>query len=152
VFPHPDKETTPLALRANVRHNKVLHHSVLIVSATSEGVPHVPVDERFTIDPLGFEDDRIQHLSVRFGFSDEPDIPRALEQASAADVLDEGLVDVHEASYFLSRGPIHRTRAPGMAQWRKALFLILARNAADPAAYFGLPVDRTVTMGQPVDV
>jgi KUP system potassium uptake protein len=152
VFPHPDKETTPLALRANVRHNKVLHHSVLIVSATSEGVPHVPVDERFTVDPLGFEDDRIQHLSIRFGFSDNPDIPGALEQASAADVLDEGLVDVHEASYFLSRGPIHRTRAPGMAQWRKALFLILARNAADPAAYFGLPVDRTVTMGQPVDV
>jgi KUP system potassium uptake protein len=152
VFPHPDKETTPLALRANVRHNKVLHHSVLIVSASSEGVPHVPVDERFTVDPLGFEDDRIQHLSIRFGFSDNPDIPGALEQASAADVLDEGLVDVHEASYFLSRGPIHRTRAPGMAQWRKALFLILARNAADPAAYFGLPVDRTVTMGQPVDV
>jgi KUP system potassium uptake protein len=152
VFPHPDKETTPLALRANVRHNKVLHHSVLIVSASSEGVPHVPVDERFTVDPLGFEDDRIQHLSIRFGFSDNPDIPGALEQASAADVLDEGLVDVHEASYFLSRGPIHRTRAPGMAQWRKALFLMLARNAADPAAYFGLPVDRTVTMGQPVDV
>ncbi|MCW2636135.1 MAG: kup, partial [Blastococcus sp.] len=133
VFPHPDKETTPLALRANVRHNKVLHDSVLIVSATAEGVPHVPVDERFTVDPLGFEDDRIQHLSIRFGFSDDPDIPGALEQASAADVLDEGLVDVHEASYFLSRGPIHRTRAPGMAQWRKALFLTLARNAADPA-------------------
>jgi KUP system potassium uptake protein len=61
-------------------------------------------------------------------------------------------VNVPEASYFLSRGPIRRTRARGMTQWRKVLFLALARNAADPAAYFCLPADRTVTMGSPVDV
>jgi KUP system potassium uptake protein len=152
VFPHPGKETTPLALRANVRHNKVLHHGVLIVSATAESVPHVAVEDRFTVDPLGFEDDGIQHLSVRFGFSDEPNLAEALRQAKAAGVLDEGALDVEDASFFLSRGPIRRTRAKGMAQWRKVLFLALARNAADPAAYFGLPVDRTVTMGSPVDV
>jgi KUP system potassium uptake protein len=152
VFPHPGKETTPLALRANVRHNKVLHRAVLIVSATAQSVPHVPVEERFTVDPLGFEDDGIQHLSVRFGFSDEPNLDEALRQAAAAGVLDEALLDIDDASYFLSRGPIRRTRAKGMAQWRKVLFLTLARNAADPAAYFGLPVDRTVTMGSPVDV
>ena len=57
-----------------------------------------------------------------------------------------------DTSYFLSRGPIRRTKGKGMAQWRKVLFLALARNAADPTAYFGLPVDRTVTMGSPVDV
>jgi KUP system potassium uptake protein len=152
VFPHPGKETTPLALRANVEHNHVLPHDVLIVSATSENVPHVPVEERFDVDHLGHEDDRIQHLSVRFGFSDEPNIPEALRQACGAGLLETEDVDVSHASYFLSRGPIRRTRAKGMAQWRKVLFLTLARNAADPAAYFGLPVDRTVTMGSPVDV
>jgi len=152
VFPHPGKETTPLALRANVLHNKVLHHNVLIVSAASGNVPHVPVEERFTVDHLGFEDDRIQHLAVRFGFSDEPNLPEALRQARAAGVLDEGMDGLDDASFFLSRGPIRRTRAPGMRRWRKVLFLTLARNAADPAAYFGLPVDRTVTMGSPVDV
>jgi KUP system potassium uptake protein len=152
VFPHPGKETTPLALRANVEHNHVLHHGVLIVSATAESVPHVPVEERFAVDHLGHTDDRIQHLSVRFGFSDEPNLPEALCQAGDLGVLEPGIVNVPEASWFLSRGPIRRTRAPGMAPWRKVLFLALARNAADPAAYFCLPVDRTVTMGSPVDV
>jgi KUP system potassium uptake protein len=152
VFPHPGKDTTPLALRANVEHNKVLHHGVLIVSASSANVPHVPVAERFAVDHLGHEDDRIQHLFIRFGFSDDPNLPEALRQACEAGVLEPGILDVPEASFFLSRGPIRRTNAPGMAQWRKVLFLTLAHNAADPAAYFGLPVDRTVTMGSPVDV
>jgi KUP system potassium uptake protein len=152
VFPHPGKESTPLALRANVEHNKILHENVLIVSASSANVPHVPVAERFEVDHLGYEDDRIQHLSVRFGFSDEPNMPEALAQACATGALYPGTIEVEEASFFLSRGSIRRTKAKGMAPWRKILFLRLAHNAADPAAYFGLPVDRTVTMGSPVDV
>ena len=152
VFPHPGKETTPLALRANVEHNKILHEDVLIVSASSANVPHVPVADRFEIDHLGHEDDRIQHLSVRFGFSDEPNLPEALAQACETGALPRGTIRVQDASFFLSRGSIRRTKAKGMAPWRKILFLRLAHNAADPAAYFGLPVDRTVTMGSPVEV
>ena len=152
VFPHPGKETTPLALRANVEHNKVLHHTVLIVSARVGTAPHVAVADRFTVDDLGHTDDRIWHLSVQFGFSDMPDVPEAVRQACAAGLLDGAVLDAPGPSFFLSRGPIRRTRAPGMARWRKVLFLVLARNAADPTAYFGLPVDRTVTMGSAVDV
>jgi KUP system potassium uptake protein len=152
VFPHPGKETTPLALRANVKHNHVLHEGVLIVSASSANVPHVPPEKRFEVDSLGHEDDRIQHLSIRFGFSEDPNVPEALRQASEAGLLETGKIDALQASYFLSRGPIRRTSAPGMASWRKILFLALAHNAADPAAYFGLPADRTVTMGSAVDV
>ena len=152
VFPHPGKETTPLALRANVRHNEVLHESVIILTASSANVPHVPVADRFTADDLGHDDDRIQHVSVRFGFSDEPDLPGALRDAEQAGLLEAGIEEVNDARYFLSRGPVRRTSATGMARWRKVLFLFLSHNAADPAAYFGLPVDRTVTMGQPVDL
>jgi len=81
VFPHPGKETTPLALRANVEHNHVLHEGVLIVSASSANVPYVPVQERFEVDDLGHADDRIQHLAVRVGFSEDPNLPEALRQA-----------------------------------------------------------------------
>jgi KUP system potassium uptake protein len=152
VFPHPGKESTPLALRANVEHNKILHEDVLIVSASSANVPHVPVTDRFEMDHLGHEDDRITHLSVRFGFSDEPNLPEALAQACETGALPRGTIRVQDASFFLSRGPIRRSRTKGMAQWRKILFLRLAHNAADPAAYFGLPVDRTVTMGSHVEI
>ena len=152
VFPHPGKDTTPLALRANVQHNKVLHEEVLIVSASATNTPLVAPADRFQVDHLGHEDDHIQHLAIRFGFSEEPDIPAAIRQACETGALAAVTIDVDDASYFLSRGPIRRTRARGMAQWRKILFLNLAKNAADPANHFRLPVDRTVTMGSNVDV
>jgi KUP system potassium uptake protein len=152
VFPHPGKETTPLALRANVEHNQVLHENVIIVSASATNVPHVPAAERLTVDDLGYQFDGVQHVSVRFGFSDAPDLPAALQQACAAGALERGVTSIDDASFFLSRGTIRRTGAPGLARWRKTLFLALAHNAADPAAYFSLPVGRTVTMGSDVDL
>jgi KUP system potassium uptake protein len=151
VFPHPGKDTTPLALRANLEHNHVLHEGVIIVSASTANTPHVPPAEAFSVDDLGYRDDGIQHLSVRFGFSDEPSLPEALRQAHAAGLLDE-VADIADASFFLSRGTIRRTSAKGLARWRKALFVALAHNAADPAAYFDLPGDRTVTMGSDVNI
>jgi KUP system potassium uptake protein len=152
VFPHPNKDTTPLALRANVEHNHVLHHTVVIVSIDTEHVPHVPRSEAFRCDDLGYADDGITHLSVRFGFSDRPDIPRALRDACADGVLDASPDEVRTASYFLSRGPVRRTSAGGMSRWRKQLFIVLAHNAADPAAQFALPQSRTVTMGSDIDL
>jgi len=152
VFPHPGKETTPLALRANVAVNEMLHDGVLIVSAKAANVPHVPVRDRFSTDDLGHPDDRIQYLQVRFGFSEGPNLPEALLQARAAGLLEDGITDLEGARYFLSRGSIRRTSAPGMTRWRKALFLFLAHNAADPAAYFRLPANRTVTLGSSVDL
>ncbi len=120
VFPHPSKETAPLALRANAEHNHVLHERVIIVSASAANVPHVAPQQRLTVDDLGYQDDGIQHLSVRFGFSDVPDLPEALRQACADGVLERGPADLRGASFFLSRGPIRRTSTAGMAQWQQA--------------------------------
>src|SRR4051794_9375118 len=109
VFPHPGKETTPLALRANVAVNEVLHDGVLIVSAKAANVPFVAPADRFSCDNLGQENDRIQYLQVTFGFSEAPDIPAALVQARAAELLEPGIGDLENARYFLSRGAITRT-------------------------------------------
>jgi KUP system potassium uptake protein len=152
VFPHPGKESTPLAMRANVEHNHVLHQGVIVVSATAANVPHVPAGERVTVDNLGPSDDGIQHVAVRYGFSDKPDLPAALQTAAAAGLFERGTGDLEAASYFVSRGTITRTRKPGMARWRKTLFIVLAHNASDPSTYFRLPPDRTVTMGGTVDL
>lgn len=152
VFPHPNKESTPLALRANVKHNHVLHENVLIVSTTTAQVPHVPPSEAYVYDDLGYTDDGIEHLTIRFGFSDEPDIPRALRDACRAGVLPFKPKDFNRASYFISRGAIRATKDKGMVRWRRGLFVALAHNAADPAARFGLPALRTVTMGSDVEI
>jgi KUP system potassium uptake protein len=150
VFPHPTKLTAPLALRANVEFNHVLHERVVIVSVLSENVPHVPPDERVALDELGRPDDGIVHVSVRFGFQDEQDLPEVLRQASG--LSDELDIDPDSASYFLSRMTIERGRQPGMSGWRKRMFIGLSHNAANPAAYFCLPVDRTVIMGSRIEL
>jgi KUP system potassium uptake protein len=151
VFPHPTKDTTPLALRANVEHNHVLHEQVLIVSVRPEGVPHVKPSDQLTADDLGYSDDGIMHLTVRYGFFDTPDLPAAVAKA-AADGLLPSEVDIDDVSYFLSRGALRRTDGAGMSRWRKQLFIVLAHNAGDPAEIFALPRSRTVIMGSDVDV
>jgi KUP system potassium uptake protein len=151
VFPHPTKDTAPLALRANVAHNHVRHERVVIVSARAANVPYVDPDERLRVDDLGYDDDGIYHVTVKYGFSEPPHLPQALEQARASSMLPAD-VDFGDASYFLSRASIRTTSSPGMSRWRKVLFVTLAHNAANPAEYFGLPADRTVVMGSHVDV
>jgi KUP system potassium uptake protein len=150
VFPHPTKETTPLALRANVEFNHVRHDHVVIVSVMTENVPHIPVGQRVTIDDLGYQDDAISHLTIRLGFQDEQDIPAMLRYANRTHAeLD---FEPDELSYFLSRIIIERGSSPVMATWRKRLFIGLAHNAASPAAYFKLPDDRTVVMGSRLEL
>jgi KUP system potassium uptake protein len=150
IFPNPSTRTTPLAMRANVEHNHVLHQSVVIFSAEPVQAPHVPVSERVRIDDLGYSDDDITHVTARFGFLDRPHIPEALHLACAQGLeCDLGL---DRASYFLSHITIRPTNAPGMRPWRKKLFVALARNAASPVEYFGLPADRTLIMGSQIDL
>jgi len=150
VFPHPNKETTPLALRANLAFNGVIHEHNVIISVMSENVPHMPADERLTVDELGYAHDGITHLSARFGFQDDQDIPSVLRQAQG--MSPELEIDPDSAFYYLSRMQITRGRQPGLASWRKRLFIGLANNAASPAAVFKLPVDRTVVMGSQVQL
>ncbi len=152
IFPHPSKDTTPLALRATLDHHHVLHRDVLIVTVRTVNAPHVPLDEAFAYDDLGYADDGIHHLTVRTGFSDDFDMPQALRAARAMNVFDLRRGDDEPVSYFLSRGAIRATHAPGMAMWRKRLFEFLSHNAANPADRFDLPPERTVTMGSDIEI
>jgi KUP system potassium uptake protein len=150
VFPHPTKETVPLALRANVEFNGVVHEHVVIVSIVSENVPHVPRNERLSVDSLDHSDDGIVHLAARFGFDDDQDIPAVLRDAFM--LTSELELDPDTAFYFLSRITIERGRTDGLPTWQKRLFISMSHNAATPAAYFGLPVERTVVMGTRVEL
>jgi KUP system potassium uptake protein len=149
VFLNANRETTPLALRATFEHDNTVHENVIIVSVVVERVPYVADARRATVDDLGYADDGIVHVTARYGFMDTIDIPRMLRRASKRM---ERQVEPDAISYFISRITIVPTRAAGMAVWRKRLFIVLARNAANPVAYFGLPVDQTVVMGSQIDL
>jgi KUP system potassium uptake protein len=150
VFPTPGKKTTPLALRDNVNYNHVLHDSVVIVSVETATVPHVGRSEQIAVDDLGYEDDGIVYLAVRYGFQDDQSVPAALRQAAA-----EGLpveINVETATYFVSEITIVLGDDPGMRTWRKRLFLLLSRTSKSPVDFFGLPQRRIVTMGSYIEL
>ncbi|GAB3065823.1 potassium transporter Kup [Intrasporangium mesophilum] len=147
VFLHPDKLSTPLALRENAMFNHVIHETVLIVSTASMNVPFVADHERVVLDHLGDPYDAITHLTVHFGFQEDQDVPRALAVARDLKIF---AVDPDTAYYFLSRITLQRGPGREMPPWRKRLFLGLAHNAASPTQYFRLPEDRTVAMGATV--
>jgi KUP system potassium uptake protein len=150
IYLAPTTATTPLALRAEVEHNHVLHETVLIATLEPISISHVELLDRCSFAWLGSGRFKVGHITLHVGYRDHVDLPRDLALARKRGLLARNL-DLEHASYFVSRMQIVRTRAPGMAPWRKAIFVFMARNASSPVEDFSLPEDRTVIMGSQVD-
>ena len=103
-----------------------------------------PLAMRGTVD-LGYRDDGILHITARFGFQDETDVPEVVRMAARRDL--ECAIELDRLSYYVSRISLVLSDAPGMARWRKKLFLGIARNAGNPVEYFALPEEQTVVFG-----
>ncbi|MDQ6819599.1 MAG: KUP/HAK/KT family potassium transporter [Actinomycetota bacterium] len=149
IFLNPGKQTTPLALRAEVEHTHALQDRVVIVSVDPVSVPHVDDGDRFAVEWLGQGLVKIRHVTLRVGYHDTANVPKALALARKRGKLERNL-DLEHASYFLSRMTITPTDAPGMSHWRKTLFITMVRNTTSPIEHFGLPSARTVIMGSQV--
>jgi KUP system potassium uptake protein len=150
IFLNRGGVSTPLALRANVEHNQVRHEHVVIVAIETEEVPRVPEDQRVVVNDLGYGDDGITHVTIKFGYMESSDVPSALALLDPA--ATEGPLDLDNASYFLSKIELRRGKAATMAGWRKQLFLATSHITADAAEYFGLPRDRTVIIGSHIEL
>jgi len=150
IFLNRGKTTAPLALRANVEHNQVLHDHVIILAIETLPVPHVAKADRLEIDDLGDKSDRIYHVTARFGYADAPVVPPLLPLIDAAS--QEGPLGDGKISYFLSTIEVRKGNTPGMSRWRKRLFIATTRLTADAAEYFRLPRDRTVIMGSRIEL
>ncbi len=149
VFLCRDKDTTPLALRADVEYTQTLPEKVVIVSVETISIPHVETFDRCAVEVLGRGLFKIVHLTARFGYHDDLNIPEALAEARKQGLLERNL-DLEHASYFVSRITITPSDSPGMPRWRKNLFIAMARNASSAIEHFGLPTDRTVILGSQV--
>jgi KUP system potassium uptake protein len=150
VFLNRGKETAPLAMRANVEHNRVLHRHVIVMSIETVPVPRLTDEERTTIDELGYRRDGIIHVRACYGYMEKPNIPAALRLLDPAHT--EGHIDVDTPSYFLSKLELVAGEKPTMAEWRKRLFIATSYITSDAAAYFSLPLDRTISIGSRIEV
>ncbi|WP_459984164.1 potassium transporter Kup [Nocardioides sp. AN3] len=149
IFLNRGRET-PLAFRANVEHNHVRHRHVLVVEVLTEAVPRVAPADRAEVSGLGHPEDGITQVVLRFGYTETPDVPRALATLTPEET--EGEIDLDGATYFLSKIELVPGRTPDMPRWRKRLFVATSHITADAADHFLLPRDRTVIMGSHVEV
>jgi KUP system potassium uptake protein len=150
VFLSRGNTTVPLALRANVRHNHVVHDHVVIVTIDTLSIPRIADSERIEIDPLGDAHDGIIHVTARFGYMEKPDVPHVLRLLDPAKT--EGLIAIDDASYFLSKIELTKGGEPTMSAWRRNLFIATSRLSSDGAEFFGLPQDRTLIEGSRIEV
>ena len=150
VFLNRGDDTAPLSMRTNVEHNHVLAEHVVIMSLTTEPVPRIPDSERVSVDRLGPGDDGIVHVVARFGYMEHVNVPRVLGLLDSEQT--EGPLDLANATYFLSKLELCEGDRPSMARWRKRLFIATSYITSDAAAYFGLPLDRTVVIGSRLEV
>ncbi|MGB9223056.1 potassium transporter Kup, partial [Mycobacterium sp.] len=145
VFFSRGSKTAPLALRANVEHNNVLHEHVVIVTIDTLPIPRASDSERVEVDPLGHTGDGIIHVTARFGYMETPDVRHALRVLEPTKT--EGSISIDDASYFLSKIELVKGEAPMMPAWRTNLFIATSYLSADAADFFCLPPDRTLIMG-----
>ena len=144
VFLNPSKDTTPLALRVAQTRLRAIPEEVVILTVDIGDEPSVSDEDRAELDHLGDPDDGFSHLTLRYGFQDDPDVPRGINVAR-----DLGLVNFnpYHVTYYLSQMALVPFGDQGMAPWRKDLFMAMSRNAASPVGYFNLPAEHVVGLG-----
>jgi KUP system potassium uptake protein len=136
-------DEAPLVLLHHLKHNKVLHERVVLLSILPQEVPTVAPEDRIETHELGHE---FYQVLVRFGFMETPNVA---EWLAASEPL-KGLVKPAETTYYLGRQTLVPTGHSGMTTWRKKLFRFMARNAQRATAYFRLPPNRVVELGAQV--
>lgn len=143
IFMTPNPHGVPHAMLHNLKHNKVLHEQVVLVTVKVEDIPHVPDTERISVQTLGHGFFRVM---VNYGFKDEPDLPRELEACS-----EHGLeLDVMDTSFFIGKETLIPRVDSEMAFWREKLFIAMFRNADSVTNHFKLPPNRVVELGAQV--
>ena len=145
VFLTANPEGVPNALLHNLKHNKVLHERNVMLTVEILDEPVTDPTTRVSVAPLA---DGFYLVSVRYGFSEDPDIPAALLGVSQCGFP----FDMMDTTFFLSRESIVAGDRPGMTLWRDRLFQILSRNATSATAFFRIPGNRLIELGTQVEI
>jgi KUP system potassium uptake protein len=145
VFLTASAVNVPTALLHNLKHNRVLHKRVIIVTVIYETVPWVREEHRCRMEEMGSDFHRVL---IRFGFMEPTDLPASLARHYGA----RHAFDPLAASYFISRETVIPTHLPGMALWREGLFAAMTRNAASAADFLRIPPDRAIELGTQIQI
>ncbi|PZO91024.1 MAG: potassium transporter Kup [Sphingomonas sanxanigenens] len=145
VFMTSTPDGVPHALLHNLKHNKVLHERVILLTVKIADVPYVDLDTRCALEDLGRG---FHRLVVKYGFMQEPDVPAALQRLTGCGPD----IKMMDTSFFLARQTLLPSSRPGMAIWREKLFAWMLRNAESAMEFFRLPTNRVVELGSQVEI
>jgi KUP system potassium uptake protein len=145
VFMTSDPEGTPVVLLHHLKHNKVLHEQVLLMSIVSQEVPEVPDEERVEVERLP---ENFVRVVARYGFMETPNVPEIIEYCEESGITH---LKYHECSFFLGRERLIPIGSSRMARWRKTLFAIMSRNAQGATEFFQIPPNRVVELGAQIE-
>ena len=145
VFMTSSASGVPHALLHNLKHNKVLHERVVLLTVRIEDVPYVPTEKRLETKDYG---SGFYRVVLRYGFMEEIDVPSALAQLKEIGPQ----CRMMDTSFFLARQTLLASSRPGMAIWREKLFAWMLRNAESAMEFFKLPTNRVVELGSQVEI
>ncbi|MFO1071775.1 MAG: potassium transporter Kup [Geminicoccaceae bacterium] len=145
VFMTGNPAVIPTSLLHNLRHNKVLHERVILMTLVIEDIPYVGDDRRVTVERLG---KGFFQVWARYGFMDEPDVPNALERCRPLGLALEPMA----TSFFLGRETLIPSTRPELGRVTEQLFIALSAAAIPANAYFKLPPDRVVELGTQIEI
>ncbi|HKX23548.1 MAG TPA: KUP/HAK/KT family potassium transporter, partial [Rhizorhapis sp.] len=145
VFMTSTPDGVPHALLHNLKHNKVLHERVILLTVKIADEPFVEEEGRRKLEDLGRGFFR---LVLKYGFMQEPDVPAALKQITECGAE----FKMMETSFFLARQTLLPSARPGMALWREKVFAWMLRNAESAMEFFRLPTNRVVELGSQVEI
>ena len=145
VFMASTNKGVPSALLHNIKHNKVLHERVVILTVAVQDVPYVEEADRYDSKDMG---NGFYRLTIRCGFLEDTDVPALLKRVSMCGEP----FQMMKTSFFLSRQTLIASAKPGMALWREKLFAWMLRNAASAMEFFRLPTNRVVELGSQLEI
>ena len=145
IFMASSSAGVPSALLHNIKHNKVIHERVVILTVNIKDVPTVAANKRCEVKDLGHG---FYRLVLHFGFMQETDVPEALKEVKECGME----FDMMTTSFFLSRQTLLPSKKPEMMIWREKLFAWLLRNAATAMEFFKLPTNRVVELGSQMEI
>ena len=143
VFLTQDADVAPSALLHNLKHNKALHRTSVLLTVKSEATPYVAAGERLEVEPI---DAHFLKARLRYGYMDKIDVPSDLARRDGL------LAGPGGTSFFVGRNAIRFAAIPTLPRWMTIIYTFLHRNAADPTAYFAIPPNRVVELGSQVEL
>ncbi len=141
VFLTQDPATAPSALLHNLKHNRVLHSQNFIVTVAVAPTPTVSDANRITMERLS---DNFLRVILNFGYMETPNVPKGLSLARKRGEK----FDIMTTSFFLNRRTFRSARHQGLPFWQERVFIAMSKSAADATAFYCLPSNRVVEMGQ----